>query len=242
MDNQFTVPKRKQLFRYLDGLLDKYDPDAVGINEIIYDDKLKSSHLLDYFQKRGYHTHFVPFSPKTDRLLVGSGLMTKLRPSQIIEHSLGVDLPAKRRGYEGHDIKTIEAVLPLGANNREVRLIVTYLAHLIPPNWVVHQQHYRQLRKLLSEHRFSKDFIMVGDFNEPKYHPNILRLSRHFKRKTGTLLAPTWRWRGRRLYMARANYDNIMWSNDESLRLEEFEVLGEHPSDHAPLYAKFTLK
>lgn len=242
MDNQFTASKRKQLFKYLDNLLDKYDPDAVGINEVIYDDKLKRSYLLDYFKQKGYHTHYAPFSPKTDRLTVGSGLITKNKPSQIIEHSLGVDLPAKRRGYEGHNIKTIEAVIPTIQPNREVRFVVTYLAHLIPLNWIVHQQHYRQLRKLLSEQRFSKDFIIVGDFNEPKYHPNILRLTRSFKRKTGSLLSPTWRWRGRRIYMARANYDNIMWSNDDSLWLEEFSVLKDHPSDHAPLYAKFKLK
>lgn len=236
METQFTATARIKLFEYLDKTLTAHNPTVIGINEVIYDETLERSFLLEYFESKGYHTHFTPFSPITKRYTIGSGFMSKTAPSVLNEHVLGPDLPAQRRGFTGCEVKAIEATLPVGKT--DITIMVGYLAHLVPLNWHVHQQHYRRLHKLLSDERFNKNFILVGDLNEPKYHPNIMRLSKRFKRKTGTFFSPTWRLHGKRQLLARANYDNVLWS-ETGLELQDFQILKGHPSDHAPLMAAF---
>ena len=118
--------------------------------------------------------------------------MTRNKPSSYQEHVLGPDLPALRRGFQNFEVKTIEALVPIGNTQKEIRFVVTYLAHLIPLNWGIHQRHYRKLRTLLRQTRFKENVVMVGDFNEPKYHPNIRTLAKQFHRRTGTFFKPTW--------------------------------------------------
>ena len=242
MDTQFTAEKREILFAYLDQVLTTYTPECIGINEVIYDEQEKTSELLTYFERKGYHCRFVPFSPVSKRYTIGSGIMTKSAPSDYQEHVLGPDLPALRRGYTNFEVKTIEAIVPVTKKQVPIRFVVTYLAHLVPLNWGIHQRHYQKLRRLLGHSRFKENVIIVGDFNEPKYHPNIRKLAKQFHRRTGSFFKPTWRLHGRRLFMARANYDNLLWSRNDNLELLEFLVLSDHPSDHAPLFAKFRIK
>ncbi|HSX32329.1 MAG TPA: hypothetical protein VLF43_03640 [Candidatus Saccharimonadales bacterium] len=82
--------------------------------------------------------------------------------------------------------------------------------------------------------------IIGGDFNQFKFMPRMWGAKSIYHRATGTLFNPTWRLIGK-IPLVQANYDNIFWTKCDTLQLEEFKVLGRHPSDHAPLIARFAL-
>jgi len=226
-----------KLKQALDRLVDTYDSDIFGLNEVLVDRQTGESPILDHLKSRGYHTHFAPFSPMSDKWMIGSAFVAKHKAHKILDHKLGPDTQAdKQRGYPGHHVKAIEAHMKLGGE--DVTIVVNYLAALVPLNWLTHVTHRGAYEKVLGaiEHQ---NIIVGGDFNETKYMLPWLRMPKYLHHRTGSLHNPTWRWDGQRRKVAQANYDHMVWTKQSNLQLKRFEVLPRHPSDHAPLLGIF---
>src|SRR6185436_7052361 len=73
----------------LEQLIDEYDPDYFGLNEVLVDKQTGSSPVLDFFKSKGYYTHFTEFSPIHETWMIGSTLISKQKPSTVVEHPLG---------------------------------------------------------------------------------------------------------------------------------------------------------
>lgn len=222
----------------LDALIREHNPDAFGLNEVLMPlVKGAPSQILEHLQKRGYTTSFTPFGPLSKEWSTGSALATKLPHSPPETYDLGPDTTAAKRGFPGHNVKTLLANVPVGETSLTVG--VNHLAHLVPYNWRTHAQHHRNLVTITTEPRFGQATILGGDFNQPKMLTARTLLARRFHRATGTLTQPTWRFGGLRYAPLRANYDNILWSKCGRITLAQFEVLPHHPSDHSPLLGRF---
>lgn len=229
-----------KLLARFDQLIATHDPDVFGLNEVLVHRQTNVSPVLDYFKKHGYKTHFAPFSPMSDTWMIGSALVTKQKPTKLVDHQLGPDTQAnKARGYQGYHVKAIEAHLRFGGE--DVAIVVNYLAALFFMNWTTHIRHRRSYERVL-ENVAHKSVIIGGDFNETKYMTPWLRMPRHLQRRTGSVRNPTWRWNGQRRRFALANYDNILWTKQGKLHLEEFKVLPRTPSDHSPLLGIFSIR
>lgn len=226
-----------KLCNRLDDLIEQYNPDVFGFNEILVNRDTGSSPVLDHLKQQGYQIHFAPCSPMSSKWMIGNAFVSKQKPLKTIEHILGKDTQASRqRGYKGHYVKAIEAHVKVG--DETISIIVNYLSSLLPLDWATHIKHRRAFEGILKtlEH---KSVIAGGDFNETKYMLPWLRLPKHLKRKTGTLHNPTWRLNGQKRQVAFANYDNLVYSVDSVLRLRTFKVLPRQPSDHSPLLGVF---
>lgn len=230
-----------KLRRKFDHLIETYDPDAFGLNEVLVDMHTGESPILDYFRERGYYVYYSPFSPMSEPWMTGNAFISKRKPKHVGDHILGADYQAERlRGHKGYFVKAMEA--RLGVGSQEVTIIVNYLQALLPADWGIHIKHRRAYEKILSGIDYHKNIIVGGDFNETKYMLPWLRMPKHLHRRTGNLRNPTWRWDGQRRKIALANYDHIVWTKHSNLRLKKFEVLPRHPSDHAPLLGVFIIK
>jgi len=238
--NQAQQARLDLLCARLGELIEVYSPDVFGLNEVVFDEEAGWSQVVRYLETRGYQVHFVPHGPEGLGMLAGSALATRSMPQRVLEPVLGPDKTAEYRGFPGHDVRAIDAVIPVGEGDAQIQLIVAYWAHLVPQNWEAHRMHVRAFSEhLLAE--ASGPLIMGGDFNELKGMPAIRALARKYNRITGNFWRPTWRWAGQRRRLLRANYDNILWSRENGIELVDFKVLPFAPSDHAPLYAKFLI-
>lgn len=219
-------------------LIDTYDPDAFGLNEVLVDRHTGLSRLKKFLEHRGYNCYFAEISPTDDKWLVGSLLATKDKPLKISKHPLGPDTQAARRGFKGCTVKALEADLQYG--DFRVTLLLVYMSSLLPADWGTHILHRKKFDSLLKSIN-NNNLIIGGDFNETKYMLPWLMLPKHLKRRTGTWLNPTWRLQAKKRYLGFANYDNIIYCDEANLKLKEFRVLDRAPSDHAPLLAIFKI-
>lgn len=219
-------------------LIATHKPSAIGLNEVVTDESGKAP-LLQHLEAQGYKTFFAPFSPEKNGHFSGSAFASLEEPSDIQYQTLGPDKFGDWRGHPGHTIKLIQATVPHDGMN--VNVVVNYLAHLMPYNWTTHLKHHRAFRTLMRAPLLQKATIIGGDFNQFKFMPRLWRARQYYHRATGTLFNPTWRWHGK-IPFIQANYDNIFWTKCGKLRLQEFRVLDRHPSDHAPLIARFTVE
>jgi endonuclease/exonuclease/phosphatase (EEP) superfamily protein YafD len=241
MDGQLHAAGLRALRDRLGQLIDRYDPDAFGLNEVIMDRTTGLSPVLQYLESRGYHTHFTVHSPDSHNTFMGVALASRRRPHQIVEPVLGPDTSAAKRGLPGHEVRAIIADLPVGGVGATVKVVVNYWAHLVPYNWRTHQLHARSFHQAVTNLGDATPVIIGGDFNELKHMPAIRQLTQTFNRATGTLLQPTWRWNGQRRWLAQANYDHLLWSRQAGVELKDFQVLPIAPSDHAPLLGRFLI-
>lgn len=238
VESQQTPAKLQILIKRFDDIITAHAPDVVGLNEVLADKKGASA-LLKHLEKRGYHTNFAPFSPENNGQLCGSALASRVKPAQITHHDLGPDKYGAIRGFPGNTIKLIQARLPHG--NRQVNVVVNYLAHLVPWNWPSHIEHHRAFRSVMRLPDLQATTIIGGDFNQFKFMHRMWGAKSLYHRATGSLLKPTWKLVGK-IPIIQANYDNIFWTKCGTLNLEEFRMLERWPSDHTPLVARFTIK
>ena len=238
VESQQTPTKLQTLKKRFDDIIAAHAPDVVGLNEVLADKKGISA-LLKHLEKRGYHTNFAPFSPENNGQLCGSALASRTKPTQITHHDLGPDKYGAIRGFPGNTIKLIQARLPHG--NRQINVVVNYLAHLVPWNWPAHIQHHKAFRSVMRLPDLQNTTIIGGDFNQFKFMHRMWGAKSLYHRATGSLLRPTWKLAGK-IPIIQANYDNIFWTKCGTLNLEEFHMLERSPSDHTPLIARFTLK
>lgn len=239
VDSQIADDKLQVMQGRLDHIITHYDPDVLGLNEVMADEN-GNSKLLKHLEEQGYTTFFAPFSPERNGQFSGSALASRVKPQSIAAHELGPDNDAAIRGYPGHTVKLIQAKLPHGDSH--VNVVVNHLAHLVPWNIPVHLMHHREFLKLVGTPELQRTTIIGGDFNQFKFMPYMWGADSLYHRATGTFLNPTWRLLGGKLPILQANYDNIFWTKCGTLQLEEFEVLDRHPSDHTPLVARFTVE
>ncbi|HSX29204.1 MAG TPA: endonuclease/exonuclease/phosphatase family protein [Candidatus Saccharimonadales bacterium] len=237
VESQQTAKRLQQLKTRFDTIITTYQPHTFGLNEVLADNKGKSS-LLQHLESQGYHTFFAPFSPERNGVYSGSALATRTAPLLVQFHELGPDKYGAVRGFPGHTIKLIQAQVQHGG--KQVNIVVNYLAHLVPWNWKTHIGHHKAFRNVVNLPDLQTTTIIGGDFNQFKFMPHMWGAKSMYHRATGTVLHPTWRLIGK-FPIIQANYDNIFWTKCGTLTLDEFKVLGRHPSDHTPLVARFRL-
>ena len=228
-----------ELVKRLADLIYQHNPDVFGLNEVVVNRHDKSSPVISFLEKQKYHCYFANFSPVDDNWAVGNLLAAKYKPLHVSEHILGADSQAARRGYPGCSVKAISADLEYGPTT--VTIVLNYMCSLYPYDWAIHYEHRKNYERLVGKIT-NRNLIIGGDFNETKYMLPWLRLPKHLKRKTGSLTNPTWRLNGKRAHLAFANYDNVVYCEDGSLKLKSFNVLHRTPSDHSPLLAVFEIK
>lgn len=228
----------RRLTEKLNFLVNKYEPEFIGLNELVIDAKTGRSCVKEHLEKLGYNLHFTPFSNISDDLVVGNALAYRPKPRNIAEHVLGPDTQAQRRGYPDQTVSLIHGEFAIA--DKPVSIIVNYLGNLIPLDWGTHATHRRNFNKYLSNLN-SGNVIIGGDFNEPKYLWPWLKLPGHYRRLTGGIFSPTWRLLGRKSLLIAANYDYILYDKSQDLRMVRYEVLDRSPSDHSPLYARFEI-
>ncbi|HEY5805869.1 MAG TPA: endonuclease/exonuclease/phosphatase family protein [Candidatus Saccharimonadales bacterium] len=238
VESQLTGARLKLLHDRFDRIIEEHQPDAFGLNEVIADAD-GSSPLLKRLEAQGYHTFFAPFSPENNGQFSGSALATRVKPAEVSHHELGPDKYGAIRGFPGHTVKLIQARLPHG--KRHVNIVVNYLAHLVPWNWLAHIGHHKSFRRIMRAPELQTTTIIGGDFNQFKFMPRMWGAKSLYHRATGTLLHPTWKLAAGKIPFIQANYDNIFWTKCNTIKLEDFKVLDRHPSDHAPLIARFTV-
>lgn len=220
-------------------LIGQYSPDCFGLNEVAVNRTTGYSPIIELLRSQGYAVHFSPFSPVSDQWAVGSVFASRRQPKHVIEHRLGRDTQAERRGYADCTVKAIEAHLEV--KGQPVIILVNYLSSLAPLDWRTHITHRKSYDLLLGRLRHD-NLIIGGDFNETKYMISWLRTKKGLTRKTGSLFNPTWRWNGERKRIAFANYDHLLYASKGGLRLENFAVMNRWPSDHSPLLGVFSIK
>jgi endonuclease/exonuclease/phosphatase family metal-dependent hydrolase len=231
------APARLQLLKNrFDQIITAYAPDVLGLNEVLADQN-GDSPLLKHLAEQGYHTNFAPFSPENNGRLSGSALVSRIQPTELTYHDLGPDKYGAIRGFPGNTVKLIHARLPHG--DRQVNIVVNYLAHLVPWNWPAHLKHHKAFRGIMRLPGLETATIIGGDFNQLKFMPRMWGAKSLYHRATGTLLHPTWKLAAGKIPFIQANYDNIFWTKCGTLTLEEFRMLERHPSDHTPLIARF---
>lgn len=235
--SQLDEVKKKRLHKRFDDIITDFRPNAIGLNEVVTDSTGRAP-LLAHLEKLGYRTYFAPFSPEKNGHFSGSAFACLEEPLEIQYQELGPDKLGARRGHPGHTVKLIQVRLP--HYGRQINVVVNYLAHLVPYNWTTHIKHHNTFRKLMKAPALQKGTIIGGDFNQFKFMPRLWKSRQHYHRATGSLFNPTWRLMGN--MPIQANYDNIFWTKCGTINLEEFKVLERHPSDHAPLIARFNVQ
>jgi len=228
-----------QLIQRFNELVSSHNPDFFGLNEVVIHTKTGKSTVIDFFKNQGYGVHFVPFSNISTDLVVGSALAYKIKPKAIRSYELGPDTQALRRGFPNQSVSLIHGDFLVGGT--PITIIVNYLGNLIPLDWGTHVTHRKNFNQYLA--RLDQQNIVIGgDFNEPKYLWTWRKLPQHFTRHTGTIINPTWKLLGKNYAPLQANYDYVLHTTKNALRLKKFEVLNRYPSDHSPLLAVFNIK
>lgn len=234
-----------RLLNELDRILELYQPDFIGLNEVLQAAGTKEAFVLDYIEKRhGYkYVHYAHSSPSTPEWFIGSAFLSRIQPKEVKAIPISTDAAAIIRGYHGHEVKAITATVPLTIS-KSVHIVVTHPLHLRPTIISEHYVGTRNVEKLMHSKKHSTNTILGGDINEPGFMPQSLRMklreSMHFR--SGNLFNPTWRHNAYRYTLIRANLDQLFWSKDSFFILEKFEVIDSIVSDHRPLFAEFSFK
>lgn len=235
--NQLQSTRFERLRQRFDTLIDTFQPDAFGLNEVVARTGSQPA-LLNYLESKGYHTTFAPFGPLNATHVTGSAFASRQRPANMQLYELGPDNAAKLRGHHEYTAKSIFATIPVGQGSA-LLVGVNHLVHLVPHNWKSHARQHRSLVTLLSDPVFHKTTIMGGDFNRPKFMVSRGDIAKNYHRATGSFLKPTWRIDGLPYAPLRASYDNIFWSKCGTVLLHDYKILPHDPSDHAPLFGSF---
>lgn len=240
VDNQLDAARFHHLQAAIDDIIERYNPDVFGLNEVLLDMLDGSSRLLRHLESHGYHTQFASFGPERSGEHWGSAIASRAKPDSVHIETLGTNIMALRRGHANHAVKLLHATIPV-QGTQAVNVLVNYLAHLVPYNWRAHLAHHKNFRAFTANPLLHTRTIIGGDFNQFKFMPRLSGLTRNYHRATGTLRNPTWRWRGA-IPGIQANYDNILWSKCGTVHLQDFAILERAPSDHTPLLARFMLQ
>lgn len=224
----------------LQGMVDQYEPDFIGLNEVMQPTRGNPPFVLEFLKKSGYvHNHFAHPARFNDDWLVAAAFAS--RPEITAAKNIVVSKNgfAAKRGYPGFDKEAISARVTL-PGGRSLKIMVAHpLALLDAP-----KDHYtaiKTLDRLLHSKEYASNTILVGDMNEWRFIPRSFRaaIADVMYHKTGSFAHPTWRHNGYRFTPIRANLDRLYWSKQSDFRLQDFRVLSSRASDHRPFLATF---
>jgi endonuclease/exonuclease/phosphatase (EEP) superfamily protein YafD len=125
-----------------------------------------------------------------------------------------------------------------------INIIVAHPLHLRPYTLKDHYQGTKTLENLVRSKEFSKNTIIVGDFNEPSFMPRAFKnnVQDIMYMQTGSKLNTTWRHNAKPKTFVRANLDQLYWTKDSVFDLDGFEIIDTNVSDHRPIFATFSYK
>lgn len=237
-DNQMYGQKRLKVFlRELKRVLEEYDPDFIGLSEVIKDSKDSSDAVTDFLHDLGYkYSYYEPIGQQTDKWLIGNSISSKLPLKSIKNLELGNSITSERRGYPGYKNKAIAATISLG-NKSTIKLISVHPTYINSHTFLEHYKQIKFLASFVRQEEYASNTIVGGDFNEPIALPWSIR--KNFHRRTGTFFNPTWQHKASRKSLLRSNLDKLLWSKRGSLKLKGFKLIDNNISDHRPIYAKF---
>jgi endonuclease/exonuclease/phosphatase (EEP) superfamily protein YafD len=242
MENQFNGPENaSKLLDELSRLINKYQPDCLGLNEVLQHVDAPSPFVLDYLKTLGYkYSYFAPSSPIKPDWLIGSAVCSRLPLQDTEDIILGEDVPASRRGIAGQTHKSIATKVQVGSG-ASVGLIVAHLVHLRSYTLRAHYQEQHVLAQFIRRNTYGERTIVGGDFNEPRWFPRSFRslVGSLLYHKTGTLRKHTWHHNASEKTIVRANLDRLFWTKKSKLKLKEFLVVPTDISDHKPIFTTF---
>ena len=235
--------RREAVWQRFRELIDEYDPDVVGLNEVVTDDQKHEAPLVSILRENGYHAHYEPEIPLVTGRYMGNVLASKHAISDYRMIKLGYNVVADKHGEAGNDVlEQFATISPEGASPFTFGVI-----HLLPLYLYAIPEHFRQqapLAKYMNDTKLLHPAIIGGDFNEFKRMPRSFYslVRKNYKRRTGTYINATWTAYANDWHPVRGNYDHVYWSrNHPKLQLDSFQVSHKHPSDHAPVIAIFNL-
>lgn len=238
-ENQLAGPNgSKKLLTALKRLVDKYEPDIVGLNEVLRDSGKTSPFAMELLKELKYkYVHFTSLGPLSGKWDKGNVICSKYPFEAIREIKLGRNISAERKGFPGHTNKALVADLKIG--KKKLRIMNIHPIYLNRHNFVEHYKQMKSLSNLLSQNKNLTNTIVGGDFNEPFHLPRSLK--KNFHHKTGTFFNRTWSHKASEKTLLRLNIDRILWSKKGTLALTDFDLINDYTSDHKPLYGRFSI-
>lgn len=233
----------------LDNLVDRYNPDIIGLNEVARRSTDSEPFVLDRLKKYGYkYRHFAGsrFTTKDwgdgRDWELGTALVSRCPLENIENIILGEDALAVNQDIHRYTVKAIGASIQLNSKNK-VNVIV---AHPYPIKLKVlktHWRHQNALREAINRDQY-QSVIIGGDFNEPNILPGNFtrRENKRFFHRTGNFRNPTWRHKASKRTPLRLSLDKIFWSKNSNIELLDFKVLHSEVSDHSPILGRFEIR
>lgn len=222
----------------LTALIEEYQPDIIGLNEVLATRDSHDSRVIAALEAHGYAAHFSPVYEHSDHAVTGNVFATKLPVKNVTHHHMERVIGREPVHKLYTQTQMIEAELHIG--DQPLTVFVTHLASIWPRQWPTHIRQRKAFDALIQAPSH-ENVIIGGDFNELKLMVPWLQV-RRYKTLTGTVVRPTWRWRATKRSLVHGNLDRILYGKKGNLRLKSFRVLPRKPSDHAPLLAVFTLE
>jgi endonuclease/exonuclease/phosphatase (EEP) superfamily protein YafD len=245
LENQLKgIDRSDALLEELTEIVLKYNPDCIGLNEILKHNEHEIPLVNSLLESLGYIYHYFSHtSPFTKEWDIGSAICSKLPLKYIEEVELGRNATAEKKGHIDCPVKAVAAKVEL-SENLNIGIIVAHPINLKPSTIKDHFTHTKNLANFINNSSYRYNAIIGGDFNEPMYFPRSFkrRTATHLHHRTGTKRNPTWRHNTWKRTPLRANLDKLFWTKNGSLELSEFIVIESHVSDHRPLYAEFIIK
>lgn len=244
LENQLGGPeKTDQLLSELQNIIDTNNPDIIGLNEVLKHSSHDIPLINKWLHSKGYiHNYFSHGSPISSDWDIGSAVCSKFPLVDTEEIELGKNATAKKRGHGDHQVKAIATKIKL-EGYKKVGFIVAHPINLKPSTIIDHFAHTKKLSDFVLDSDYRHSTIIGGDFNEPMHFPKSFksRTDKHFHHKTGSKISPTWRHNTWKITPLRANLDRLFWSKDGSIKLDHFEIIESHISDHRPIFATFNI-
>lgn len=245
LSNQIHGKKNaNHLFIALDELIEQYNPDCFGLNEVLRRRGSKTPFVVDYLKEKGYkHVYFLASGPWTDEWDIGDALVSKHRIVSTDSVTLGDHFSIDGRDETGRQAQALLAEVAL-RNGVSVHVITAHLMHLRLHTLPTHFRHQKNLTGHIIDSPQNVRLVMGGDFNEFKLMPfSFARKNRKYLHaRTGVFPNMTWHKNARKRALLRANPDKLFWSKNKLMQLTDFKVIPDYTSDHKPLYAKFSIR
>lgn len=242
LDNQIKGPHNATpLFNEINRIYKIYQPDYMGLNEVLQNTKSDKPFINQYLNDIGYkNVYYAPASPINESWVMGNLAATKLDVISQKHICLGPDKFAEKRGYKDHTLKAVSLNIKL-KQNINVTIIVVHPVVLRPYTLKSHYEQTNLLDQHIRNHKNINNLIIGGDINEPKNMPNsFVHITKDYlSHKTGNYKKSTWSLNGKEVKPLSANLDKIFWATNGKIQLNKFEVIDSKISDHKPIYAEF---
>ena len=244
LNNQ--VQGNKQVSKFLAELkriIELYQPDFVGLNEVVQTEANRCPPVIEFLKQAGYHyTEFAPAFPIKGKIIGGACVASKYKLDQVQDIVLSNDTHAEKKGFKNHTVKAIYANLQL-CSGKNISVIVAHPLLLRLHTCRAHYEGTKKLKKLIQSPENFSNLIIGGDFNESIYWPYSFKhaVKKRLNHRTGSILHPTWSYNAHRVTPFRVNLDQLYWTKNSQLKLNKFQVDRTNISDHRPLIGNFEI-